>query len=250
MEEWSFLGQIRFWEHSLECRNTLKESSFREDLRRHSDLSQPLNSFPDDSEAQEWLLVDFKELHWRHHVEPGAQLNVRKEESFPIAIHWRDQGYTNCLRRLAGKPCWWGSRSVRSMDKIYSSQYWVGNIRTGTHGLESGWQEGNIKDRSFVARNLVKHVKGSSTERKSRMVERKTEAWQCKDVVRHLFYHCGRYGILGTMKKRTEEEVSMEASLSCKIRGGQCKEICGKLYIHRWMYTRAVEAKDSTRKRL
>ena len=64
--------------------------------------------------------VGFKELHWRHHVEPGVQLNVPKEKSFLITKHWCDQGYTHSFRCLTGKPCWWGSRSARSIDKIYT----------------------------------------------------------------------------------------------------------------------------------
>ena len=44
----------------------------------------------------------------------------------------------------------------------------------------------NIEARTFVARNMVKDVKSSSTKGEARMGDRKTEARQCKKVEKHL----------------------------------------------------------------
>ena len=61
-----------------------RSEELRDDLRRESDGSQPLDTMTDDSEARnDFWSVGGKHLY-RHHVEPGVQLYAPKEESFPI----------------------------------------------------------------------------------------------------------------------------------------------------------------------
>ena len=68
----------------------------------------------------------------------------------------------------------------RSMCRRKSySQYNCDTWRDDTNAIKKTWP--------FVARNLVGHVKNSSTKRKAAMGHRETEARQCAKVERHLF---------------------------------------------------------------
>ena len=132
---------------------------------------------------------------------------------------------------------------------LHSSQYWVENIQTGTHGLAADRKATSRTDHLWPE-IWSEMSKAAQRKEKQEWASEKPELDHARMLWGIYFTNLEGTEFLETMKKRAEEELSLEAPMSCKIRSGQCKEICGKPYIHKWMYTRVVEAKESTRKRL
>ena len=74
------------WSNVLLCHPERGEEP-RDDLRGESGGSQPIDTMIDDREARNGFRSIEGSYICRHHVEPGVELCVLKEESFPIPLH-------------------------------------------------------------------------------------------------------------------------------------------------------------------
>ena len=151
--------------------------------------------------SHERLLVYWWTLHLPSSRRTKSQTPCAERRIIPnSATEYRcDQGNKYDLKCVGGKPYqrllehWWGPRSVTGVDRVHTVHNidWKTSRRVFMVRVTADKDANIIETRSFVTRIVVKDVKSSSTKRKARMGNRKTEARQCKKVEKHLLYRSG-----------------------------------------------------------
>ena len=218
----------------------------------------PQDSLPDAGEA----INDFWSMSgnfiYRQHVEPRVKLYSPREESFLIPLKYIDVSRT----------------THKNLDVVQESRiddYW--NI-DGSRDLSDSWTgftqftslkektsrrtymvrgeidkaAGNIQGRSFVTRNLERHVKGIQAKRDATMGERETEARQCQKAEGYFYSSTQTIQSSKKNQKMRGESWKSRQNLLCLQDGNletlrlkdNCKSKCACI----------VEASESTRMRM
>ena len=167
------------------------------DLRGESDGSPPpQDSLPGDGEARNDFWSISGNYIYRHHVDSRVKLYVPREESFPVALRYIDVARTaSTTLDVLLKSHRRKQRPIRFVDRVHTihNTEWK-NLQTDVHGPGAADEETNdIQARSPVAKDVEKSVRCSATKRKTKLVDRETEARQCKKVERYLFHRSGRW---------------------------------------------------------
>ena len=98
---------------------------------------------------------------------------------------------------------------------------------------------------------IVRNVKDRSTKGEAAMGYRETEIRQCAKIEKHLFIDPEDVEFKENMKKRAEDlEMSMEATMFCKVKNHPYSETSGKSDNRKSKHACIVKAHESTRKRL